>query len=131
MSVFGHRISLKVIAVMVVIMVIGAWLPVMTRTPAREIVLIARDMSFYLESDPATPNPSIEVKAGERVRVVLRNMDRGMTHDFALPAIGAGLDRIDWNETGDVTFDVPQARGTYEYICRPHQVMMRGSIIVR
>ena len=131
MSILGHRISFSVIVVVVVLMVIGAWLPAMTRKPAREITLVAKDMSFYLESDPATANPTIEVKAGERVRIVLRNADRGMTHDFAMPAVSAGLDAIDWNESGEVTFDVPLTPGTYEYICRPHRFMMRGSIVVR
>jgi plastocyanin len=112
-------------------MLVGAWLSAVARTPDREIVLVAKDMSFYLESDPTTANPTIEVKAGERIRIVLRNADRGMTHDFAFPAISAGLEQIDWNETGDVTFDVPETPGIYEYVCRPHRFMMRGSIIVR
>jgi hypothetical protein len=130
MSILGHRVSLKLLALLVVVLFLGALLPAMSRTPPREIRLIAKDMSFYLESDPTTPNPTIRVHPGERIKVVLRNVDRGITHDFALPAARAGLDRIDWNETGAVTFAAPLTPGTYEYVCRPHQSMMRGSIVV-
>ena len=122
---------MKLVAVVAALMIVGALLPAMSRTPAREITLVAKDMAFYLESDPATPNPTIELKAGERVRIVLRNLDRGMSHDFALPAASVGLDRIDWNQQADLTFDVPDTPGTYEYLCRPHEFMMRGRVIVK
>jgi plastocyanin len=92
---------------------------------------VARDMAFSFENDPATRNPTIEVKAGERVRIVLQNRDRGFTHDFAVPALGAGLDGISWNEDGSVVLDIPSTPGTYEYICRPHNPMMKGTLIVR
>ena len=87
-------------------------------------------MAFYIEGDASTPNPTIEVKAGERVRIVLRNQDRGMTHDFAVPALAAAMDAIRWNESGDVTFDVPETPGAYEYECRPHRLIMRGVLRV-
>ena len=37
---------------------------------------------------------------------------------------------IDWNERNDVVFDVPDEPGTYEYVCRPHQLMMKGTLRV-
>jgi plastocyanin len=131
MSIWGHRISVKVIAVVVAMFVVGAFATAVTRSPDREITLVVRGMAFYLLGDPATPNPTITLKAGERVRVVLRNEDRGITHDFAVPAIKAALDQIDWNEEEDVTFDVPETPGRYEYTCRPHTLMMRGTLIVQ
>ena len=70
------------------------------------------------------------MKAGERLRIVLRNEDRGMTHDFAVPAVAAAMNAIDWNESGEVTLDVPDTPGAYEYVCRPHSLMMRGTIRV-
>jgi plastocyanin len=130
MSVWGRRISAKVVAAAAAAMVVAALLPVMTSTPVREIRLVARDMSFYLESDPRRANPVLDVAAGERVRIVLTNADRGMTHDFAVPRAGVAMSPIGWNQSTDVTFDVPTAAGTYEYICRPHQLMMRGTIRV-
>jgi plastocyanin len=87
-------------------------------------------MAFFLESDPAIPNPTLRLKAGERVRITLRNEERGFTHDFAVPAVDAATDLINWNEDADVTFDVPDRPGTYDYVCEPHAMMMRGRIIV-
>ena len=131
MSIWGYRVSVKLVTIAVVVVVaLGGLLTAVTRTPDREITLVARGMAFYLLGDPSTPNPTIRVKAGERVRVVLRNDDRGITHDFAVPAIDAAVDQLDWNEDDDVTFDVPSTPGRYEYICRPHMLMMRGTLIV-
>jgi plastocyanin len=64
------------------------------------------------------------------VRLVLRNDDRGMMHDFAVPAWGEAMDLVEWNASGAVTIDVPSEPGTYEYHCRPHMLMMRGQILV-
>ena len=130
MSVWGRRVSVKAVAAGAALMVMAALLPVMTRSADREVTLVARGMAFYLESDPRTPNPTITVTAGETVRVVLKNQDRGMTHDFAAPAFDAGMRLIDWNEEAGTTFDVPSEPGTYEYVCNPHRLMMRGTITV-
>lgn len=129
MSIWGHRISAKVLAVGVAVVVVGTLLPA-RQLPSRDITLVARGMAFYLESDPDTPNPTITVRAGERVRVILRNRDRGITHDFAVPAVSAALDQIGWNEDADVVFTAPATPGRYEYVCRPHLLMMRGTLIV-
>ena len=131
MSIFGRTISGRAIAALAALMLLVALLPALSSTPTREITLVARGMTFYLKDDPRTPNPTLEVKAGERLRIVLENQDRGMTHDFAVPALDAALDPIDWSETDILVFDVPKAPGTYEYVCRPHQLMMRGTIRVR
>jgi plastocyanin len=87
-------------------------------------------MAFYLEGNLQAPNPTIEVEAGERIRIVLRNQDRGMTHDFAVPSFAAALKPVSWNESGEVVLDIPSQPGTYEYVCRPHSLMMRGTIRV-
>ena len=130
MSIWGHRVSVKLVALVAALLVVGGLVTAMSRVPGREITLVARGMAFHLESDPETANPTIRLKAGERVRIVLRNDDRGITHDFAVPVWDAAVGLIDWNEQEDVTFDVPDAPGRYEYVCRPHMLMMRGTIIV-
>lgn len=130
MSVMGRKVSARTVVAIVALMVFAALLPLASRTPAREVTLVAKGMAFYVEGDSDTPNPTIVVKAGEHVRIVLRNDDRGMTHDFAVPAIDVAMDAIDWNERGEVTFDVPASPGTYEYACRPHLLMMRGLVRV-
>lgn len=131
MSIFGRTISGQAIAALAALMLLVALLPALSSTPTREITLVARGMTFYLKDDPRTPNPTLEVQAGERLRIVLENQDRGMTHDFAVPALDEALDPIAWSETDTLVFDVPEAPGTYEYVCRPHQLMMRGTIRVR
>jgi plastocyanin len=132
MSIWGRRVSPKVVAAAVVLFVaVAGLLPVMTKPRPREITLVARDMAFYLDGDGKTANPVIEARVGETIRVVLVNRDRGVTHDFAVPAAEASTDAIDWNQSDEVTFDVPDKPGTYDYVCRPHLLMMKGKLIVR
>jgi FtsP/CotA-like multicopper oxidase with cupredoxin domain len=121
---------MRVVAAVTAVLISGALLPVLSQTPSREITLVARGMSFYLLGDPTTANPTIRVAPGETVRLVLRNDDRGMTHDVAVPALGEAMDLVKWNETGSVTIAVPSTPGTYEYHCRPHMLMMKGMILV-
>jgi len=130
MSIWGYRVSAKLIAVGVAVVVVGALLAAVSRTPDREIRLVARGMAFYLEGDSTTPNPTIRVNAGERVRVVLRNEDRGFIHDFAISGLEDAVEQLTWNEVSSETFDVPASSGTYEYICQPHRLMMSGTLIV-
>ena len=130
MSILGRTVPFKAIAGIASLMVLMALLPAISSTPSREIRLVVKGMAFYLEDDARTANPMLEVKAGERVRIVIDNQERGMTHDFALPALGAALDPLRWNESGAITVDVPGTPGTYEYICRPHRLMMRGTLRV-
>jgi plastocyanin len=130
MSIWGHRLPVKVIAIAAAVLVVGGLLTARSLVPAREIVLVARGMAFYVEGGSPDPNPTLVVKAGERVRVVLRNDDRGITHDFAVPVVDAGGDLVNWNEQSAVVFYAPQTPGRYEYVCRPHQLMMRGTLLV-
>jgi plastocyanin len=130
MSIWGHRISVKLIAVAVLLMVVGTLLAAVSQTPDREITLVARGMAFYLEEDPVHPNPTLTVKAGERVRVVLKNDDRGITHDFAVPALDAAVPQVGWNNHADVTIHIPDHPGRYDYKCQPHSLMMHGIIVV-
>lgn len=130
MSLSGRTLSGRAVAALALLMVLVALLPALSSTPTREITLVVRDMAFYLPDDPGTPNPTLEVRAGERVRIVLENRDRGMTHDFAVPVLDAALDPIRSNQTETLVFDMPETPGTYEYVCRPHRLMMHGTIRV-
>jgi plastocyanin len=129
MSIWGRQVSAKLIAIVVVFVVVGAMVAAVSGTPAREVTMVARGMAFYLAGD-SEPNPTIRVKAGERVRIVLRNEDRGFVHDFAVPAVDGAVDQVSWSETSAATIEMPTAPGTYTYICRPHQLMMSGTLIV-
>ena len=130
MSILGHKISWQVIAALVVALAAGALVPAMTQEPDREITLVVRGMAFYVDGEFQRPNPVLAVRAGERVRVTVRNEERGMTHDFAVPALGEATSLLDWNERGDVTFEAPAQRGTYDYVCNPHRAMMKGTLQV-
>ncbi|MBM3820234.1 MAG: hypothetical protein FJW14_14625 [Acidimicrobiia bacterium] len=130
MSIFGRTVSGRAVAALALLMVVVALLPALSSAPPREVTLVVRGMAFYLKDDPLTPNPTLDLRAGERVRIVLENRDRGMTHDFAVPALDAALEPLSWSEIDAVVFDVPDAPGTYEYVCRPHRLMMRGTIRV-
>lgn len=132
MSILGRHVPGGVVAAVVLMLGAGAVAVAMWGPPApdREIRLVARGMAFYLESDPSIPNPTLTIRAGERVRIVLDNQDRGMTHDFAVPAIGQAMAAIDWNERSEFVLTAP-APGEYEYVCRPHAALkMRGKIII-
>ena len=148
MSILGRHIPLRILLMAVLVLTVAGgvlvralpWPPSAgalhdlwgppSGGPARDIVLVARGMAFYLESDPSIPNPTIHVKAGERVRIVLRNRERGMVHDFAVPALQTALDPLRWNEDGELAFTAPSTPGAYPYVCRPHAAMMAGEIAV-
>ena len=130
MSILGRKVPLRAIGGMALAMILAALIPALSSTPHREITLVVKGMAFYLEGDPMTANPTIEVKAGERVRVIVRNEDRGLTHNFAVPVLGAELTLLRWNESDDLIFEAPDKPGAYEYVCMPHQLMMRGTILV-
>lgn len=98
------------------------------REGVRELRIVTRDMSFYVEGQ-AEANPTITFKAGERVKLVLRNEDPGMKHDFAVTAWGVGTKLLeDRGEEDAITFQVPGARGTAAYHCTPHAKMMSGTL---
>jgi plastocyanin len=130
MSRLARSVSVTTAMLLVLCVVVGALMSATSQTPTREITLVARDMAFYLETDPHTPNPQLDVHSGERVRVVLRNQERGTTHDFAVPVLGVSSDLLNWNQRGEITLTVPDQPGTYEYVCRPHHLMMRGVLRV-
>lgn len=100
------------------------------RTPApREIHVIAREMTFYLEGE-TEPNPTLHVRAGEDVRIVFRNEDAGIRHDFTIPEWGVATRRVEGKEETTITFRAPAHSTPPTYQCSPHATMMRGSIAV-
>ena len=129
MSIWGHKVSAKLVATVVAVLLLGALGVALTRPAPREVTLVARGMAFYLENGDA-PNPTLTFKAGDRIRIVFRNQDRGISHNVVVPAVNAEFQPIGWNQSADVVFEVPDTPGIYEYWCRPHMMMMRGTIIV-
>ena len=93
----------------------------------REVRLVVRDMTYYLE-DQDQPNPTLKLRAGERVKLLLRNEDEGMQHDFRVRAWEVGTGIIDGKGADSVIFRVPELRGSHVYSCTPHPSSMRGVI---
>ena len=130
MSNWGRRISTEPVAIVAVVFMVAMGVArALMGENAREITLVAKDMAFYVEGNP-TANPVIEARPGETLRIVLENRDRGMTHDFAVPSVDAATNLLKWNEQDEVTFEVPSEPGTYEYVCQPHLLMMKGTLKV-
>jgi hypothetical protein len=109
----------------------AALLPLMglSREHDREVRLVAIDRTFYLEGQP-TPNPTLKLRARERIRLVLRNEDDGMRHDLRIREWNVAVPAIDGKGEQVVTFRVPDTPGTTSYTCTPHASSMLGSIEV-
>ena len=109
------------------------WLPVDAGRSGSviEVVLVAREMAFYRDGDFDTPNPPLLFEAGSRVRLVLRNEDPGMKHNFAVPSWDLATRELHGQGVAHVEFVVPDAKGLQAYECTPHARMMRGTIEIR
>ena len=101
------------------------------RAAARDITLVARGMTFALPDRPEAANPVLQLRAGERVRLILRNEAPGLVHDVAIPAWGVATEAIPDGQSATVTFVVLGGDGAVEYQCRPHAAMMTGRIDVK
>jgi plastocyanin len=100
------------------------------RAPApREIHIVAREMTFYLDGE-AAPNPTLHLRAGEEVRIVFRNEDMGIKHDFTIPEWGIATGRLEGKSETTISFRAPGQATTPNYQCGPHSAMMRGTIAV-
>jgi hypothetical protein len=98
------------------------------QSTAREIRIVVRDMAFYVEGNNQ-PNPAIVLRAGEQVRIRLRNDDPGMRHDFAIRAWTIATRVLeDRGQEDEIVFQVPAERGAQSYQCTPHAKMMSGEI---
>ena len=130
---FRHSGTTRAALIAAVFAVVGvvALMPVIAnpRIEPREIVLVARDMAFYVDGS-GVPNPTIAVRRGEDIRLVVRNDDPGITHGFALTAADASLDEIRAGSSASVVFHAPTELGRFDYLCPPHAQMMRGTILV-
>lgn len=98
-------------------------------TGPREIRLVVRDMTFYIEGQDM-PNPTLKLRAGEEVRLILQNDDPGMDHDFTVRTWKVATRLLEGKAEDAIEFRVPEARGTETYTCTPHSQMMRGTIVV-
>lgn len=99
-------------------------------TSIREIHVVARDMTFYVDG-LSEPNPTLFVHPGERLRIVFRNTDVGMSHDFVVRSWRVNTRLLKGKAEDAIEFTVPAARGTHVYSCTPHAEMMSGALVVQ
>jgi plastocyanin len=99
----------------------------------REVVLIAKDMAFVADRPSAVGalNPTIILSAGERVRLVVRNLDAGMRHDLIVDHLQLRTLALDFGESDGLVFTAPTVAGEWDYYCSFHSRLMRGRIVVR
>lgn len=96
----------------------------------REVVLIARDMVFIAPGQATGPNPTLKLRAGERIRLVLENRDPGMKHDVVAPGLGIRTATVEFAASDRRLVTVPRRPGTYDYFCTYHDRLMRGRMVV-
>lgn len=125
-------IRTRLALVTLVIFVVGgvaALLPLTARSVEREVVVVARQMSFYV-GDGVTANPTIRVSPGERIRLTLVSADPGFDHDFSIAAWGVGTPMLHGEGRTSVVIQVPDTPGAATYVCSIHASMMSGVIEV-
>ncbi len=88
----------------------------------------------FRQADPANPsrwldNPTLRVRTGETIELVLRNRDAGMKHDLTIAELGLKTRMTYFGATVVLRFTAPQP-GTYIYLCSIHPRLMRGQLIV-
>lgn len=125
----------RIVLIVAVAMACAALVPIVLASrggdPApRDVRVVVRDMAFYVDGQE-TPNPTLRFKAGEKIRLVLRNEDGGMNHDLVISDWDVATKTL--NEKGQedtIVFRVPRSRSTAGYKCTPHPQMMQGSVQV-
>jgi plastocyanin len=117
--------------VLLVLMAVTVWAFTGRATSEREVTLHARGMAFYLPGSDA-PNPTLQVTAGERVRVTVVNDDPGVKHDLAMEKLGVTIAPLATTvgSESSATFEAPALPGRYPYVCTFHSQMMRGVLEV-
>lgn len=141
---FGLGFLLVTLSITGLTLLLGAQ-DLLWKNHVRKITLVAKGMSFRIEeseirnSKSITPlsvnstsksNPILSFKPGEKVKITLRNEDRGILHDFKIEGLKVKLSRpLRYEESESFTITVPE-EGKYEYYCSNHPEMMRGEISI-
>ena len=124
--------SMRIVALVALLGLAALFVPrlVASRDRTRDIQVVVRGMTYYVDGDSAA-NPELRLRAGELVRVTLRNEDRGMQHDFGIRAWSANTGIVEYGREGSVVFRVPSRAEDVDYTCTPHSAMMRGHIAIQ
>ena len=127
------RIGLLSALMIVVVSATGAVLASMAQNAvSREITLVAKNMVFSVQSTERSSeaNPTITIKRGQKITIILRNDDAGMLHDLVIEGLNVRLETVSCGETTRFTFTAPREPGEYVYLCNFHPTRMRGVFVV-
>jgi heme/copper-type cytochrome/quinol oxidase subunit 2 len=97
----------------------------------QEIVLVSRDVAFWVDDRPQERNPRLTLQKGRPVRLVVRNEEREkVLHCFTITGLDVATTRnLATGESETLTF-TPTQSGTFAYACLMHP-MMTGTVVVR
>jgi plastocyanin len=96
----------------------------------RQIVLVSTDVEFYLEGKPEDPNPTLKLKVGQPVNLVIRNEEPGkVLHCFNTGDLGVKTTGTLATGESEMLHFTPKKRGTFVYACLLHANMV-GKIVV-
>jgi heme/copper-type cytochrome/quinol oxidase subunit 2 len=116
-------VTVVVVVAMAILAISGFRTSAEADEPIREIVLEAKGTAF------GDDNPTLILKEGERVRIIVRNSDPGVEHSIAIPELG--IERVDIAPGEEQVFEVRAGRpGVVDYICPQHLPLMQGKIVV-
>ncbi len=134
---FGVNCTVKRIALLSALMIVlvgatGVFPSMAPGEAGREITIVAKNMVFVIESTDSSgqANPTITVKAGQKITIVFRNDDPGMQHDLVIQGLHVQVEVVSCGETTRLTFTVPHEPGEYVYLCSFHPRRMRGVFVV-
>jgi hypothetical protein len=95
----------------------------------RVIHLVVRDMAYYVNGHTAA-NPTLHLRRGERLQIIVSNQDAGMKHDFGIDAWQKRTNLIEGIGEARLELVAPLVAGDAVYSCAPHGALMRGTIRV-
>lgn len=119
-------------AIVALIAIVATILPMLASSELdkrRDVHLVIRDMAFYLDGK-GEPNPTLQFRRGERVRLLLRSEDAGMDHDFVVKNWKVATKVVHGRGEQAVNIKVPRRAGSATYYCTPHSEKMRGTILI-
>ncbi len=124
-------VSLAIALGLLVLIVTGVAARSAMQTVRIEIVL---DQMAFLGVDSGNlsamvENPTLRVRSGQTVEIVLRSQDRGMKHDLVIADLDKRTEPVAFGESATLRFTAPEP-GTYAYFCSMHPKIMRGQLIV-
>ena len=98
--------------------------------PPREIVLLATDVAFHLTGETARPNPTLTLKKGAPVKLVIRNTDpEKLLHCFTIGGLNVKTTGSLAGGASETLLFTPKERGTFVYACLLHP-SMSGKLVV-